>query len=459
MSLRTQLSLLNSLLAAVILTFFGGVVYLLVSVMLVDQIDLSLSQTARSVINSSHINSSGELEVGSIPTLEIASTTYIQIWDGTGKLLETSSNIGSLLLPLDGTGLRYPQPIYRDAKLSQVSLRVLTVPLEVNGRRMAVLQVGTNRELVDQLQRILLTVLGFALAISVTLAGLYGYMGTSLVLSPLEKVTEAARSIANKADLSRRIPEVARKNEIGVLIEAFNQTLDRLEDIFNKQKRFIADVSHELRTPLTVIKGNAGLLRRMKTPDEESLKGIETEVDRLTRMVSDLLLLAQAESGKLEMEYIPLDLDTLAMELFQQAKVLSGDKVGIRIDEMEPVQMKGDPDRLKQVVLNLITNAVKYTPAGGEVGISVKKVDGQAQIKVTDTGPGIPAPDLPHIFERFYRGDKARTRSANAGSYGLGLSIVYWIVKNHGGNIEVKSKEGQGTTFIVWLPLAGTKQS
>jgi signal transduction histidine kinase len=300
--------------------------------------------------------------------------------------------------------------------------------------------------------------MGIVMVISVTLAGLAGWLGTGQVLTPLEKVTLAAMNITNADDLSRRIPNPGKdKNEIGLLIDAFNQTLDRLEYLFNRQKRFMADVSHELRTPLTVIKGNVGLLRMMKEPDEESLASIETEVDRLTRMVGDLLLLAQAEAGKLELNLQPVELDTVLLEVLQQAKILAGNRITIKLTEIDQIQITGDRDRLKQVFINLLANAVKYTPQGGTVYLAIKKVGDQAQTVIEDTGPGIPAKDLPHIFERFYRGDKARTRSADGSSFGLGLSIAYWIIKNHNGRIEVKSKEGSGTTFSVWLPLTGGK--
>jgi signal transduction histidine kinase len=300
--------------------------------------------------------------------------------------------------------------------------------------------------------------MGIVMIISVTLAGLAGWLETGQVLTPLEKVTLAAMNITNADDLSRRIPNPGKdKNEIGLLIDAFNQTLDRLEYLFNRQKRFMADVSHELRTPLTVIKGNVGLLRMMKEPDEESLASIETEVDRLTRMVGDLLLLAQAEAGKLELNLQPVELDTVLLEVLQQAKILAGNRITIKLTEIDQIQITGDRDRLKQVFINLLANAVKYTPQGGTVYLAIKKVGDQAQTVIEDTGPGIPAKDLPHIFERFYRGDKARTRSADGSSFGLGLSIAYWIIKNHNGRIEVKSKEGSGTTFSVWLPLTGGK--
>jgi heavy metal sensor kinase len=454
MSLRYQLTLLYSLLAGFILLIYGLGVYTLVSVMLIDQIDISLTNTAQELISNTRMNSLDEVEISRIPSLDATSTIYVQIWDSKSRLKISSANISRLGKSLDTEGLKVLQPIFRDTRLNETSLRVLSVPLEVDGRKMAVLQVGTNRGIVDLLQRILISVLGIVMVISVTLAGLAGWLGTGQVLTPLEKVTLAAMNITNADDLSRRIPNQGKdKNEIGVLIDAFNQTLDRLEYLFNRQKRFMADVSHELRTPLTVIKGNVGLLRMMKEPDEESLSSIETEVDRLTRMVGDLLLLAQAEAGKLELNLQPVELDTVFLEVLQQVKILAGNRITLKLTDIDQIQITGDRDRLKQVFINLLANAVKYTPPGGTVFLAIKKVGEQVQTVIEDTGPGIPAKDLPHIFERFYRGDKARTRSADGSSFGLGLSIAYWIIKNHNGRIEVKSKEGSGTTFSVWLPL------
>jgi heavy metal sensor kinase len=455
MSLRYQLTLLYSLLAGFILLIYGLGVYIMVSVMLVDQIDNTLTNTAQELISNTRVNAQGEVEIIRVPSLDATSTIYLQIWDNDSRLKVSSINITRLAKSLDPIGLRVQQPVFHDTKLNNASLRVLSVPLEVDGRKMAVLQVGTNRGIVDVLQNILITVLGIVMVISISLAGLFGWLSTGQVLVPLEKVTLAALSITNADDLSRRIPNSRKsKNEIGVLIEAFNQTLDRLEYLFNRQKRFMADVSHELRTPLTVIKGNVGLLRMMKKPDEESLQSIETEVDRLTRMVGDLLLLAQAEAGKLELDLKPIELDTILLEVLQQAKVLAGNKIDLKLTEIDQIQVVGDRDRIKQVFINLLANAVKYTPTGGSVFVAIKKGGNQAQTVIEDTGPGVPAKDLPHIFERFYRGDKARTRSTDESSFGLGLSIAYWIIKNHGGRIEVKSKEGAGTTFTVWLPLA-----
>lgn len=457
MSLRTRLSLLYALLGGIVLTIFGVMVYTLVSVMLVDQIDRSLTANAYEFIAQTRLNAEGEVETSRVPALDATSTIYMQLWDSQNHLVDSSINITNLVQALDPVALHYATPVFRDTTLSERPLRVLTVPMELDGRKMVTLQVGTNRELVDQLQGILLVVLVFALVIAILIAGFYGWLATGIVLVPLEKVTNAARRIASKESLSIRLPVVNSKNEIGILADAFNQVLDRLEYTFTRQKQFLADVSHELRSPLTVIKGNVGLIRKLKEADTESLDSIDAEADRLTRMVGDLLLLAQAEAGKLEMQKAPVELDSLLLEVVQQGRVISGEKVQLKVKEIDEVLVSGDRDRLKQVLINLITNAFKYSPSGSSVYLSLKKENNLAIIIVEDNGPGIPSKDIPHIFERFYRSDKARTRSGEGSSFGLGLSIVYWIIRNHGGTIEVDSQEGQGATFRVSLPLQGTQ--
>jgi two-component system OmpR family sensor kinase len=259
--------------------------------------------------------------------------------------------------------------------------------------------------------------------------------------------------ISGADDLSQRIPQRGPENdEMGRLVTAFNDTLGRLEQLFSSQQRFLADVSHELRTPLTVIKGNADLMRRMQKVDKESLDNIEDEADRLTRLVGDLLLEAQAESGKLPLHFAPVELDTLLLEVFKEMRVLARERVQLKLPEIDQIVINGDRDRLKQVLINLVSNAIKYTPQGGEVFLSLGKVGDNARLIVRDTGLGIPSEDLPHIFERFYRAEKSRSRS-KVGGFGLGLSIAYWIVNHHGGQIEVDSAEGKGTTFCIYLPL------
>jgi len=300
-----------------------------------------------------------------------------------------------------------------------------------------------------------LEVLLVGTAVAIVAAGLAAWLSSRQAIHPLDDVTEAALQITSADDLSRRIPyRGSPKDEVGQLVAAFNQTLSRLENLFSTQRRFLADVGHELRTPLTVIKGNVGLMRKIKEFDEESLVTIEDEVDRLTRMVGDLLLLAQAESGKIPLAHEVVELDTLLLEVMNQMQVLAHDRVKLNLGDIDQVLVCGDRDRLKQVMVNLVGNAINYTPKGGEIVVGLGKVTDRAQLTVTDNGPGITPEDLPHIFERFYRSEKSRTRQKDGKGFGLGLSIAYWIVRNHGGRIEVNSTLGKGTTFCVWLPLA-----
>jgi signal transduction histidine kinase len=193
-------------------------------------------------------------------------------------------------------------------------------------------------------------------------------------------------------------------------------------------------------------------MRLTGSVDEESISNIEQEVDRLTRLVGDLLLISQADSGGLLLDMGEVDLDTVLLEVFQQARTLAGTRVTVTLAEIDQVQITGDRDRLKQVLLNLTANAIQYSPAGKSVTLGLQRVEDQVKLTVQDTGSGIAKEDLPHIFDRFYRAERSRKRSSTSG-FGLGLSIADWIVKKHNGRIDVTSEEGQGTTFTVWLPL------
>ncbi len=455
MSLRLRLTLLYSMLVGGILFIFGAAVYVLVHIALYNQVDDLLAATAHDIIGMTTVSAGGEVTSIRLPSLDMTANTYVQVWGLDGKLKSTSPAIAMMNEPLDPLGLQVGRPVYRENTLQGVHLRVLSIPLVVGEHRVAQLQVATSLTVIDSARASLLRILLLVAILAIALAGLGSWIVLGRLLSPLETITETVEAINRADDLARRIPMPGRpQDEIGRLIESFNQTLERLESLFNSQQRFLADVSHELRTPLTVIKGNVDLMRRMKKLDEESLTSIDQEAGRLTRLVGGLLLLAQAESGRLSLTLQTVELDTLLLEVFHEMRVLAGNKVSLKITDIDEVHVQGDRDRLKQVLLNLVGNAIQYTPQGGEVFLSLARVGEQARIIVRDTGAGIPAEDLPHIFERFYRAEKSRSRS-RAGGFGLGLSIARWIVENHGGTIKVESKEGQGTTFAIWLPLSG----
>lgn len=458
MTLRARLALLYTAIVVGILLIFGVAVYVAVSASLINEIDNNLQSTATRVIPNIYVGEGGELMVKSTPDVEFATDSFIQIWDREDTLKTASANIKNITQPLDASTLHAGSPVFRDVILTteagDAHLRVLTVPLVIGDRPIGAIQVGASLSVVDATQQALLVVLIIGVLISVSIAGLASWVSTQQALSPLEDVTETALQITRADDLSRRIPYLGPpQDEIGQLIHAFNQTLGRLENLFNTQRRFLADVGHELRTPLTVIKGNVDLMRMMKEMDEESMDSIESEVERMTRLVGDLLLLAQAESGKLPLQRKEVELDSLILEVMQQMRVLARGKLKLRIGSIDQVVVCGDKDKLKQVFVNLIQNAIRYTPEGGEVVVAVGKNDHQAVVTVEDNGPGIPPEDLPYIFERFYRGEKSRTRTKDGKGFGLGLSIAYWIVKNHEGSIDVESRVGEGTTFRIFLPV------
>jgi two-component system, OmpR family, sensor kinase len=453
MSLRARLTFLYIALVGGILLLFGVVVYGSVSLTLVNQIDSTLIQTLDEIVGVARIDPEGDLEIPPLPELDIPTDVYVQVWGRDNRLRAT--NLPFLTRPMDEAGMPSIEPVFRNVMIGNVRFRIFTVPLVVGERWIATAQLGATLAVVDATQRTLLWILGAGTLVATTLAGLAGWYSTHRALTPLEQVTQTALQITRADDLSRRIPyRGPPQDEVGQLIHAFNQTLSRLESLFNTQRRFMADVGHELRTPLTVIKGNVGLMRRIGATDEESLAGIESEVDRLTRLVGDLLLLAQAESGKLPLDKRIVELDTLLLEALQQIRVLARDKLTLRIGEIDQVLVCGDPDRLKQVMVNLLANAINYTPTGGEVVASISKEGSQAKVLVSDTGPGIPSEDVPHIFERFYRAEKSRTRPRDGKGFGLGLSIAYWIVRHHEGKIDVETSLEKGTTFCIWLPLA-----
>jgi two-component system OmpR family sensor kinase len=456
MSLRLRLTILYSALTGGILLIFGVLVYFLVNVLLVTQIDNTIIQTYTDLFKDWHVGKSGKITPGVMSELNLSTNISYQVWDQHGRLSFSSANLGVFNKPLDPVGFLSRTSVYHDSYPSLGHLRVLTVPLVAGGRPIGTLQVAASLGVVDLARRALLEIITILAIISTALAAAVSWFAIGQALSPLSTATKTALQISHDEDLSRRIPNPdSAHDETGRFIDAFNKTLERLEQLFTSQQRFLADVSHELRTPLTVIKGNVDLMRRLKQVDEESLDTIEDEADRLTRLVGNLLLEAQAESGKLPLYFAPVELDTLLLEVFKEMRVLARERVSIKLTEIDQIVVSGDRDRLKQVLINLVSNAINYTPRGGEVYLSLGKVGENARLIVRDTGQGISDEDLPHIFERFFRAEKSRTRSKTSG-FGLGLSIAYWIVNRHGGRIEVDSTENKGTTFCIYLPMLKT---
>jgi heavy metal sensor kinase len=277
-------------------------------------------------------------------------------------------------------------------------------------------------------------------------------------LAPVDQITNEVREITDGRSLHRRLPTTMVKDELGRLADTLNQMMDRLERSFSALRRFTADASHELKTPLTVLR--AGVERALTTPrmPQESLAGLEEalqEIKRMTELVDTLLTLARADEGTAPLHREPVDLRRLVEETRETGDLLAENAgVSMRVTApSEPVVVEVDASRMRQLVLNLLTNAVKYTPSGGRVTLWLERDDGRVRLGVSDTGIGIASSDLPHVFDRFWRADTARTRTSERPGVGLGLAICKWIAEAHGGTIDVQSRPGRGTTFTVTLPV------
>ena len=286
------------------------------------------------------------------------------------------------------------------------------------------------------------------------LSTLVGRFMARRALQPVAKITQTARQIASGADLSQRIPVPEVQDEIGNLAATFNEMMTRLEKSFAQVRQFSSDASHELRTPLTVLKGQSELvLGKQRKPEEyqEVLSSNLEEINYMSRILDDLFTLSKSDEAQVPLEYSQVDLKLIVEEVCKHLEVLADEKnIKIILAYLEPVSIKGDAHRLRQMVWALLHNSIKYTQENGEIKVTLQDMSEFTYFTVADNGMGIPENDLPLIFNRFYRVDKARSREE--GGSGLGLSICKHIVDLHHGKIEVESRLGEGTKFKIRLP-------
>jgi signal transduction histidine kinase len=296
----------------------------------------------------------------------------------------------------------------------------------------------------------------FALIAIVIVALILGFVGgwatAGAVLRPVSRMVQGANAISTSRDFSRRVETPAQHDEIGELAATLNEMLASLEGAYRAEQRFVSDASHELRAPLTAIQANLELLeRRPDMSAEERMEAIHEasrEAHRLARLVADLLALARADAG-LSLARQPVELESIVLDAVEEARHLTTGQQ-LKLGWLDAVQVAGNADRLKQLVLILLDNAIKYTPPGGQISVDLTQDATVIRLLVADSGVGIPAEALPHVFERFYRADPARAR--DPGGTGLGLPIARWIVEQHKGQISLTSTPGQGTTATVLLP-------
>ena len=479
-SIRSKLTIWYTALLAITLLGFGVLSYIITRATLSESLDLSLKNEVKWVnefiepqAKKVRLKRSALLELQQLKKIAPAPTEvdveeadsvgtdeiwnqiyqhtilsplrqYIQILDRNGDLLYRSPSLAK-------QNLEYAEIPY--GSVNVVSIR----DEQGRGLRLAITQndyvkiyvaypLQELNEVLDGIFRIFRFLAPIALLISI----IGGWFLAHRSLKPVDTITRTAQKISAQ-NLNQRLPSPGIDDELGRLTATFNDMIGRLQESFAQIQRFSADASHELRTPLTIMRGEIEVaLRRKRMPahTRELLTSIHDELVRLSSIVESLMTLINSESGRLSFRFDDVPLDTLMRELAEDALVLAAPKrIKIEVGELENLKVRGDAARLRQLLLNLVENAVKYTPDHGAVSLSLTRLGGNAAVRISDTGVGIPKKDLPKIFDRFYR-----VHADGSGS-GLGLAIAKWIAEAHHGTIEVTSRERKGSTFTVFLPL------
>ncbi|MEJ2747456.1 MAG: ATP-binding protein [Anaerolineae bacterium] len=322
------------------------------------------------------------------------------------------------------------------------------------------IQIIGNMDPINDTMDRLLAIIFLGVPLALILAGAGGYFLAERALQPIDRMTQTAQTIS-ASDLNRRIAYHGPVDAVGRLAQTFDSMLDRLQTAFERERRFTGDAAHELRTPLAALKGRIGVtLSQPRQPEMyvETLQEMEVQVDRLARLGNDLLFMARLEQGQIARQVEWIDVPDFLGAVVDQIRPLAAAKA-ITLDEEIPagLSLQGDMDLLIRLFLNLLDNAVKYTPENGRVTISALQQKSELHVMITDSGPGIAAEHLPHLFERFYRVEDARSRlDTRGGGAGLGLAIAYEIARAHGGCLHVNSQPGEGTTFTAVFPQRTT---
>jgi heavy metal sensor kinase len=461
MPIRWRLTLWFALILCGILIISGVILHILLQQYLSNQVDNGLrvySARVHGTLNPQQIPDPLDYEVihSKLPVINEFSSpgVYIQLIDRNGNVVVKSDSLGEQELPVNPSlisqGFAGEAAIETVAAGESARVRIMVSPLYFE-EEMLLLEVAQSLNPIDNTLSQVRWALLASILVALTLATVSGGMIVREALSPVSRITQTARNIETSSDLNRRVGYTGPKDEVGELATTFDHMIGHLDRVFQSQKHFIADASHELRGPQTVIRGNLDLLKRNISEEDrrESLRAIEAETTRMVRVTNDLLTLAELESGQLERQKMVALKDILWEEL-ERAKPLAQDHK-LTIGRQDDLKVRGDAQRLKQLLGNLVDNSIRYTPKGGTITVSLFRDGEWALLEVADTGVGIAPEHQPYIFDRFYRVDKARARVS--GSTGLGLAIVQGIAEQHGGKVTVNSELGKGSTFTVWLKL------
>lgn len=456
LSIRLRLTLWYVVVLLLGLALFGWGTWLALDQRLMKGVDERLAQKVQGLKTVLEIEGAAAKDRSQIQDELSEFTREI----GDGQLIQIRESSGGFLLPASGDpffpgSLMSGETAYRTISPNREqpgrAFRIFTSRIDYAGQTYAVL-VATPLEdvqaVLQNLRNLLLTMAPLVLIA----ACLGGYWISRRALAPVDEITRVAKSISVE-NLSKRLVVPQTDDELQRMSETWNQVLERLETAVMRIRQFTADASHELRTPVALIRSTAELALRRERDREEyrkALREIEHEAERMTELTASLLTLARADSDKAEFALTPLDLNIIVREVIHQSEPLAGAK-GVHLNAQlaeSPAAAAVNEAAMRRLLLILIDNALKYTPPGGSVDVSTRERDHQVTLSVKDTGEGIPADALPHIFERFYRADEARGRNGGAG---LGLSIARMIAQAHGSEIEVESAPGAGSCFRLSL--------
>jgi heavy metal sensor kinase len=461
-SLRTRLTLWYTSLLTLTFLVLGGVAYGLLTYSLAHEVDAALLGVAHELATQARreaptffphaLDELFQRFFGVSPLDQ-----YFQMFDAFGRRDPRLPRSRAKTLPFSAKAQKNAAQgllTFETVEgLGPYPVRVLTMPV-IEAGQIRPFQVGASLENAYETRHRFLFIMAVIFPFALLLAGGGGWLLAHRALTPVARMTEAARRIG-AAHLAERLQETGTGDELDRLATTLNAMLSRLDDAFHQMRRFSADASHELQTPLTILKGELEVaLRTPRSPEayQEVLQSALEEIDRIATLVEGLMLLARADAGVLRLDLRPVELDQLVQDVYGCTKVLAHAKhLTLGLGAVEPVAIEGDYERLRRLLLNLVDNAIKYTPVGGQVTLSVQYCTKWASVHVSDTGIGLSQEEQEHVFQPFYR--TAASHSQGAEGSGLGLCIASSIAAAHGGRIQVASTPGCGSMFTVLLPL------
>jgi heavy metal sensor kinase len=459
MNLRTRLTILYASLLAVGLLLYAGGVSVLFLHNLREQLDSSLDRDVETVEGALTAGPGGVPQIGErereADEGKLDPGYLLEVWSTDGKLLYRREQLHGQdrgFVP-GGKPASGPESVHSVRLPSGMRLRSLSLVHHLGVGDAVVVRLAVSEEPLWREFWEMVAVLGVGLPVTVLLVALAGYLVAAHALKPVDSMAQRAAQITAE-QLSERLVIENPDDELGQLGMAFNATLARLERSFDQLRRFTADASHELRTPLTAIQSVGEVSLRMSgdvSYYRDTIGSMLEETNRLAQLVDSLLTMARADAGRIQLHKDEINLFEVASETAGLLEVLAEEKQQtIQVDGNRSITLIADRTILRQAFINLVHNAVKYSPTNGDIRIHIRETEHDAIVEVQDSGPGIPPDDRARIFERFYRVDKSRTRAA--GGAGLGLSIAQWAVSMHGGTIEVECEPNPGSIFRISLP-------